>query len=358
MFSDQKRDLLLNVFYGTPPITSLKGIYDKVKKHGITYKEIKEFTKNQEVTQLYKRQPRIKYYFPIVAKDINEIWQIDLMDMSDIAAANNNIKYFFIAVDVFSRFASVVPMKNKFSKTVIDAMKETFKVMSGKPKILNCDNGSEFINNDFKKFVKENNIEVRYVEVGDHRKMSIAERFNRTLREKINKFLAIHHTTRYIDAFTAIVDNYNDSYHTGIKKAPREVTNNDESIIRLTNKKYNRALNEETKFKIGDEVRYIKNKTTFEKGSLPKWSKEIHEIRSKTEHTYTLDNNKIYKYYELMKVNDVDIPILQHTATPSREKLRKDNKVKRILRQENINLNDIVEGKRQVRRSTALKDYI
>ena len=189
-------------------------------------------------------------------------------------------------------------------------------------------------------------------------KISIAERFNKTLREKINKFLTIHHTTRYIDNFTAIVDNYNDSYHSGIKKAPREVKNKDKSIIQLMNRKYNKALKDETKFNIGDEVRYIKNKTMFEKGSLPKWSKEIHEVISNTEHTYTLDNNKTYKYYELMKVDQVDIPILPHTNTPTREKLRKDNKVKRILRQEDINLENIIEGKRQVKRSTALKDYV
>ena len=48
MFNDQKRDLLLNVFYGDPPITSIKGIYDKVKQHGITKKEIKEFTKTNK----------------------------------------------------------------------------------------------------------------------------------------------------------------------------------------------------------------------------------------------------------------------------------------------------------------------
>ena len=106
----------------------------------------------------------------------------------------------------------------------------------------------------------------------------------------------------------------------------------------MTNRKYNKALKDETKFNIGDEVRYIKNKAMFEKGGLPKWSKEIHEIISNTEHTYTLDNNKTYKYYELMKVDQVDIPIFQNTITPTREKLRKQNKVKRILRQEDINL--------------------
>ena len=99
----------------------------------------------------------------------------------------------------------------------------------------------------------------------------------------------------------------------------------------------------------------------FEKGSLPKWSKEIHEIISNTKHTYTLDNNKTYKYYELMKVDDVQsqqIPTNSSSNTPSRAKLRKYNKVKRILRQEDINPEDIIEGKRQVKRSTKLKDYI
>ena len=65
------------------------------------------------------------------------------------------------------------------------------------------------------------------------------------------------------------------------------------------------------------------------KGSLPKWSKEIHEIIYNTEHTYTVDNNKTYKYYELMKVVQVDIPVIySSTNIPTRERLRNDNKVK------------------------------
>ena len=95
----------------------------------------------------------------------------------------------------------------------------------------------------------------------------------------------------------------------------------------------------------------------FEKGSLPKRSKEIHEIISNTKHTYTLDN-KTYKYYELMKVDDVEAPAIPSSNTPSRENVRKHNKVKRILRQEDINIEDIIECKRQVKRSTKLKDYI
>ena len=96
MLNDQKRDLLLNVFYGDPPITSIKRIYDKVKQYGIPLKEIKEFTEKQEVNQMYRKIPRITKYFPITAKHINQIWQIDFLDLSDISTVNEKIKYHFV----------------------------------------------------------------------------------------------------------------------------------------------------------------------------------------------------------------------------------------------------------------------
>ena len=330
-----KRDILQSLFYGIPPITSIKAIYNKVKSDGITYNEVKTFVENQEVSQIYRKQPRIKYYFPIVAKEINEIWQIDIMDMSDIYTANDNIKYFFVSIDVFSRFVSVIPLKNKYANTIIEAMKESFIIMNGKPKIINSDNGSEFINNDFKKFIKDNNIEIKYVPAGDHKKLGIIDRFIRSLREKINKYLSMRNTSKYINVFSDIVNNYNDSYHSGIKKAPRDVENKDESIIKLTNRKYNKALSQETKFNIGDEVRFIKNRLTFQKGSTPKWSKQIHEIIAKTPHTYVLDNNQVYKYYELMKVNDVEIPAFMSSGK-TREQIRKENKNKRAMAREGL----------------------
>ena len=45
------------------------------------------------------------------------------MDMSDIYTANDNVKYVFVAIDVFSRFVSVIPLKHKYANTIIEAMK-------------------------------------------------------------------------------------------------------------------------------------------------------------------------------------------------------------------------------------------
>ena len=59
-------DTLKDLFYGIPPITSIKTLYNKVKDEGVTYEDVKEFVQNQEINQLYRKQPRIKFYFPIV----------------------------------------------------------------------------------------------------------------------------------------------------------------------------------------------------------------------------------------------------------------------------------------------------
>ena len=61
--------------------------------------------------------------------------------------------------------------------------------------------------------------------------------------------------------------------------------------------RYKTAIQTKEHFKIGDRVRCIINIEAFEKHYLPKWSKPIHTIISRTEHSYTLSNGKIYKYY-------------------------------------------------------------
>ncbi len=86
-------------------------------------------------------------------------------------------------------------------------------------------------------------------------------------------------------------------------------------------------------FDIGDSVRFTKNRVMFEKGSLPKWSKEVHKIIDNKVHSYKLDNGKFYKYYQLQGVNGVETfePPKIQPRQPTRENLRKDNRVRRTL---------------------------
>ena len=66
--------------------------------------------------------------------------------------------------------------------------------------------------------MKDKQIEIRCVDVAEHNKLGIVDRFCRTLREKINKYLSMHNTTKYIDVLPKLVFNYNNAYHSGIKK--------------------------------------------------------------------------------------------------------------------------------------------
>ena len=168
--------------------------------------------------------------------------------MSNLSSANKNYRYLLVCVDVFSRLAFVVPMKNKTSNTIVESFREVLDLVE--PTIINCDNGSEFINQSFKDLLIKRGITVNYVNVQDHHKLGIVDRFVRTLREKINKYMAMHNTTKYIDVLPKIVNNYNNSYHSGIKKKPIEVTDDDEKVIELTRKKYKRAKQEEAKFNV------------------------------------------------------------------------------------------------------------
>ena len=143
--ANSKEILLQNLSYSlNTQFTSIKSLHTAVKNKGITYNEVRTLNriKNQESSQLFKKTTRIKHYFPIVAKHKYEILQIDLIDMSNIATANKNYNYLLVAVDVFTRFAFVIPLKNKTTKTIIKAIKQICD--KTEPEMINADLGSEF----------------------------------------------------------------------------------------------------------------------------------------------------------------------------------------------------------------------
>ena len=198
---------------------------------------------------------------------------------------------------------------------------------------------------NLKKIITRQGIEINYIGVHEHKKIGIIDRFVRTLRQKINMYLTQYNTSKYIDVLQTIVDNYNHNYHSGIKMIPADVTNNDPHIKNINIQKINKASKEEDIYNIGQKVRYIKNRETFAKGTLPSWSRTVHTIVSSSSHSYTLDNGNTYKYYEIQPVT-----VVQKLNKPqeghSRETMKKDQGIKRKLRRENTELGNIIDTKR------------
>ena len=120
-------------------------------------------------------------------------------------------------------------------------------------------------------------------------KSVVAERFIRTLKSKIYKYMTSISKNVYIDKLNAIVKKYNNTYHTTIKMKPIDVKDN-------TYIKTNKEINyKDHKFKVGDYVRISKYKNIFAKEYMPNWSEEvfvIDRIKNTVPWTYVINDLK------------------------------------------------------------------
>ena len=105
-------------------------------------------------------------------------------------------------------------------------MNEILKEITPKPEILLTDNGSEFISKPFETLITDTDISHDFAIVGDHKKLGIVDRFARTLRELINRYMFANIPNKYINVFQDLIFNYNNTYHRGIKGKPAKVANN------------------------------------------------------------------------------------------------------------------------------------
>ena len=89
----------------------------------------------------------------MIATNINDVYQMDLVDMQKFAKFNNGVKYILTVIDCFSRYAFAVPLKSKKPKEIIEAMTTVFKEY-GIPLKIFTDKGTEFLNKDAEAFLK------------------------------------------------------------------------------------------------------------------------------------------------------------------------------------------------------------
>ena len=112
-------------------------------------------------------------------------------------------------------------------------------------------------------------------------KYVVTERFIRTLKNKIYKYMASIPKNEYIGKFNDIISKYNDKYNSTNKMKPVDLK---WSTYIKTNKEIN---DKDPKFKIGDIVRISKHKNIFVKGSVLNWSKEVFGLLKKLKTLYS-----------------------------------------------------------------------
>ena len=87
----------------------------------------------------------------------DNIWDADLADVQSLSKYNKVIKYLLCAVDLFSKYVWLVPLKDKKGITIVNGFQKIIS-KGRKPNKIWVDQGDEFYNNLFKIFLKINNI--------------------------------------------------------------------------------------------------------------------------------------------------------------------------------------------------------
>ena len=79
--------------------------------------------------------------------------------MQSISNSNKGFRFLCVcAIDIFSKYAWVIPLKDKTGITIVNTFQKAIDKSNGKSRKKWVDNGSEFYNGSFKKWLKDNDI--------------------------------------------------------------------------------------------------------------------------------------------------------------------------------------------------------
>jgi len=150
---------------------------------GESVNSVKRYLLAQDAYTLHKQRrirfPRRKTY----SKGIADLYQADLVDMTNISRYNDSYRFLLTIIDCFSKVAWVVPLPTKSADRVTDAFE---KVLASAPKctMLQTDRGKEFLNEKFQSMLRRHNIHF-YTSDNYDINAAVVERFNRTLKTKM-----------------------------------------------------------------------------------------------------------------------------------------------------------------------------
>ena len=218
----------------------------------------------------------------------NKIWAADLADMRALSKENEGINFLLLVIDIFNKYGWIKPLKDKKGETIVKALTDIFKESGRRPAKLWTDKGREFFNKDVRDLVELYATE-------NEEKSSIAERWIRTMKEKMFKYFTDNSTNTYIDVLPDLVEDYNNTVHSSTKLTPVEASKEENELKVWRNLYPDRFKTSRLnpKFSVGDEVRITKKKKVFEKGYTTRWTEEIFtikEIRETDPITYKLED--------------------------------------------------------------------
>ncbi len=327
------------------------------KKHNITRNIVHEFLLTQEAYTTHRQAPRHYQTGTLMVGGIGQLHQTDLADVGRLSKWNDNVKFWLIVIDSFSRFAWVEMMKSKTGAATLAAFKQVYDDPDLLPIRISSDGGREFNNKTVRAYFKENDVEqiFLYANVKAHQ----AERFIRTLKAMTWRYLTAKHTLRYVDQIQDLVSTYNNRNHSSIARSPASVdhTNAREVFIHLYGdplvvfakeggkssgkKKMRRGrranrirpdFGQKIKYPVGQTVRIALAKSAMEKSYETNFSPEIYKV------SQVMDkfNPVQYKLIDLLDKEELEGKFYESELTPAYYESDKIYEIEKILGKKRI----------------------
>lgn len=344
---------IINAYYDVNTgLKSAQKLYEHFNKK-IKLKTIKDILQNVKNKQV-KSTNEDKLYIPITTPQNS--YSADLTFYTQYKKINSGYHILFTIINNNTKKAYVYALKNKTTKSIIEAFKN-FLNQDSNIEQLQCDLGSEFKSKEFKKICNDNNIKLILFDASKNKNtLAIINRFHRTIRDKIDEYMTAYNTKKFIDVLDKLVDNYNNTVHSSTNMKPNEVNEKEENKI-INNKIIDyidakQKINDE--FEIGDNVRLLKNRKLFQKGQKETYSKIIYKITAKDNNKFIIENNNKIKSvlpYELKKVSVIQYenPYLKNNNIGIQKKILKNDKQikthQKKLNKENLDI-DLIKQKK------------
>ena len=265
-----------------------------LKDHGfnVTLRDVKQWLQDQDAYSLH-RQATYKFKRKrIVTSGLDDMWDADLADVSNIAQYNQPYRYWLVVIDVFSRFLWLLPIASKHHTHMVQAFKHIFDSTPRRPKRIRTDKGTEFTNRSVTRLMETEGI--KSITTKNETKANYAERVIKTVKSLLYRYFLHRQTYHYVDVLPQIVHNYNNRPHTSLNGlTPSDITKDNEARVwkkmYVDTSKRNRRVR--FKFNINDKVRISHLKYAFQRDYHQKWTEEVFIVRNRIQES----NHKLYQ---------------------------------------------------------------
>jgi len=320
-------------------VEALQRAVKKIPGISIGKKEIEHWLESQRGYTLHKPSRKKFERNAIRVYGVDEQFQADLADVSMLAHWNGGIHFWLMCICVFSKYAWAVPLRNKSAASVLAGFQQIFA--ERKPLALQTDHGTEFTNTIVREYMEKSGVRQFFTWNPDI-KAAVVERLNRTIKEKVWRYLTHENTYRYINVLQHFMNAYNNSHHRSIGMTPVEASRPENEKIVWQNLYGKRPLTSPDrirfKYKVGDYVRISETRTVFRKGYRQRCTDEVFRVFKQSPRTPVVYRLKdlaghalVGSFYEheLQKVSEPTVKQIQRildSASPSSISSRYDRR--------------------------------